>query len=103
MTNSRAPPAVRPPPTNPGLFRKTGLAIPLDGVGNSITVKVSLLSMVKRLDNCLAFKPAMSSAAVTKTSLLPGAPIVGNGPLPGITRATVLGTALLTLFVAYQF
>ena len=96
MTNSRAPPAVRPPPTKPASSRLIGLASPLSGVGNLITEKESAGLIVSRSAICFAFKPAISSAAVTKTSLFPGGPSVGNDPLPGITLARVSGMGFVT-------
>ena len=84
-TNSLAPPKVWPFPTNPGKLRNTGEAIPIAGVSNSITangpcnkapessIKVNLFAKAFEFEY-----PNMSSAAVTKTSSAPGAPIVGD-------------------------
>src|SRR5262245_1862755 len=47
--NSRAPPAVRPPPTNPGFVRLTGVARPSAGVSNSKMVNSESGSMVSFL------------------------------------------------------
>src|SRR5690606_2496082 len=87
MTNSRAPPAVRPPPTKPGFDLSTGDATPSAGLGNSITVKLRLCGIVSRSATCAGFIPAMSSAAVTKTSAEPGLPSIVGLTSPGTTRA----------------
>lgn len=49
ITNSLAPPAVRPKPVNPGLVRKTGEAIP-EGVGMSITARTGVTEELQK--NC---------------------------------------------------
>ena len=93
ITNSRAPPAVRPPPTKPGSVRKTGEATPDRGVANSITLNpVGLSAIVSRCAICFELSPAMSDAPVTNTSVAPGLPSVVAGTPFGITRAIVEGT-----------
>ena len=104
ITNSRAPPAVRPPPMKPGSLLLTGDAIPDFGVGNSMTLNpVGLSGIVKRSAICLAFSPLISLAPVIKTSSAPGLPSVPDARVIGVsdtTLATVPGTGLARLFVA---
>jgi len=106
ITNSRAPPAVKPRPTKPGLLRNTGVAIPLclaakrfQGVSNSITIKGPSrnLPILSRRVSFFAKPRAvrirrMSAAAVTNTSSASGAPNVGERALStSITLASRRG------------
>lgn len=83
-TNSLVPPSVRSPPIKPGFVLKTGDARPVSGVGNRIIVNVSDAGIVRRCDICAGVNLAISSAAVTNTSALPGGPSVGNFIRPRI-------------------
>ena len=74
ITNSLAPPALRPNPTKPRLSRKIGEASPLLGVGNSITVKVLLNGIVNLFADWLAFIPAVSSGSHNRMQTGCGSP-----------------------------
>src|SRR5690625_139102 len=91
-TNSRAPPAVRPFPMNPGSALLTGEATP-GGVRNSMILNpVGLCGIVNRSAICEAPRPLMSRGAVTKTSEAPGLPNIPDArviELSGTTLASV--------------
>jgi hypothetical protein len=107
-TNSRAPPAVRPKPTKPGVERNTGEAMP-GGVSNSITIIGPRRSCpcsstsVKRLARPRAVLiRRISAAAVINTSVAPGRPkwvtFSGLSRSPStITLAALRGTVFWTV------
>ena len=96
MTNSGAPPAVRPLPTNPGSERRIGDAIPFTpALGNSNKLNpLRLLGIASFSAISTDVSPRRAAASVTNTSAAPARPRVVAFTVDGTTRASVWGIGL---------